>query len=312
MPEGPEGTARAGRPGEAFLGLATIGIRPDRRGKVRELLDLGDRLLMVATDRISAFDYVMPNGVPGRGVVLGRISAFWLRGFAEMIPTHFLSDDPADFPPRLLPHSDVLEGRAMVVRKAERIEVECIVRGYLTGSGYQEYLRDGAVCGVRLPAGIAEFARLPEPIFTPTTKADEGHDAPIAFAELVDQVGVQMAEELRRASLAIYARGAAFAEKRGIVIADTKFEFGRIGGRLALIDEVLTPDSSRFWPGESLGPGRKPVSLDKQYLRDWLLASGWDRNSEPPELPADVIQKTGERYRMAQRLLTGGAPQPSW
>ncbi len=307
-----EARGEASALGAAFLGLETIGIRPDRRGKVRELLDLGDRLLMVATDRISAFDHVMPNGIPGRGVVLGRISAFWLRGFGQLMPTHFLSDDPADFPPRLLPHGAVLAGRAMVVRKAERLDVECIVRGYLTGSGYQDYLRDGAVCGVRLPAGIKEFEKLPEPIFTPTSKAEEGHDAPMTYAELDDQVGRETADELRRLSLAIYTRGAAFAEGRGIVIADTKFEFGRIAGRLALIDEVLTPDSSRFWPGDSLGPGRKPVSLDKQYLRDWLLASGWDRNSAPPELPQEVVAKTGERYRMAERLLTGGARQPSW
>jgi len=307
-----EASGTAGPPGGAFLGLETIGIRPDRRGKVRELLDLGDRLLMVATDRISAFDFVMPTGIPGRGVVLGRISAFWLRGFGQLMPTHFLSNDPADFPPRLLPYSDVLEGRAMVVRKAQRLDVECIVRGYLTGSGYQDYLRDGAVCGVRLPAGIREFEQLPEPIFTPTSKADEGHDAPITFAALADQVGQDTAHELHRLSLEIYTRGAAYAGQRGIVIADTKFEFGRIAGRLALIDEVLTPDSSRFWPSDSVGGGRKPVSLDKQYLRDWLLASGWDRHSDPPELPAEVVAKTGERYRMAERLLTGGAPQPSW
>jgi phosphoribosylaminoimidazole-succinocarboxamide synthase len=307
-----EGTGQNNASGAAFLGLATIGIRPDRRGKVRELLDLGDRLFMVATDRISAFDFVMPNGIPGRGVVLGRISAFWLRGFGEVVPTHFISDDPADFPPSLLPYSDVLEGRAMVVRKAQRLEVECIVRGYLTGSGYQDYLRDGAVCGVRLPVGIKEFEQLPEPIFTPTTKAEAGHDAPMTFAELCNQVGAETAAELHRLSLEIYTRGAAFAKGRGIVIADTKFEFGRIAGRLSLIDEVLTPDSSRFWPGDSLGAGRKPVSLDKQYLRDWLLASGWDRNSDPPELPAEIVEKTGERYRMAMRLLTGGAAQPSW
>ncbi len=305
-------SAKSAVPGEAFLGLETLGIPPHQRGKVREILDLGDHLLLVATDRISAFDHVMPNGIPGRGAVLGRISAFWLRGFSSRLPTHFVSNDTRVFPERLREHASVLSGRAMLVRRARRVDAECIVRGYLTGSGYQDYLRDGHVCGVALPEGIQEFQKLPEPIFTPTTKADEGHDAPMTFEQLVDQVGAETAADLRRLSLEIYGRGAAYAERRGIIIADTKFEFGWIDQKLALIDEVLTPDSSRFWPAESVGGDRKPVSLDKQFLRDWLLSSGWDRNSDPPELPDDVVSKTGERYRMAERLLTGGAEAPQW
>lgn len=296
-------------PKAAFMGLSTLGITPTSRGKVREIVDLGDRLLLVATDRISAFDYVMPNGIPDRGTVLGRISAFWLRGFAELMPTHFLSSDPADFPGELAAHAEELQGRAMLVRKAERIDVECIVRGYLVGSGYAAYCATGEVNGIKLPAGLKEFAKLPEPLFTPTTKADEGHDEAMTYQQLVDQVGRERAAELQRASLEVYAKGSAYAEGRGIIIADTKFEFGLIGGALAIIDEVLTPDSSRFWPAESLGTG-KPVSLDKQYLRDYLLGCGWDRNSSPPELPAEIIAKTGERYRMAERLLTGGAQKP--
>ena len=295
--------------GAAFMGLSTLGLTLSTRGKVREIVDLGDQLLLVATDRISAFDYVMPNGIPDRGTVLGRISAFWLRGFSELMPTHFISADPDDFPGEFAEHADQLNGRAMLVRKAERIDVECIVRGYLVGSGYAAYQETGEVNGIKLPAGLKEFAKLPEPLFTPTTKADEGHDEPMTYPQLVDQVGADRAADLQRASLEIYAKGSAYAERRGIVIADTKFEFGLIGGTLTIIDEVLTPDSSRFWPADSLGSG-KPVSLDKQYLRDYLLGCGWDRNSAPPELPAEIVEKTGERYRMAERLLTGGAQQP--
>lgn len=298
--------------GAAFMGLETLGIEPDQRGKVREILDLGDNLLLVATDRISAFDVVMPNGIPGRGRVLGRIAAFWLRGMGDLIPTHFLTSDATRFPGKLCEFADVLSGRAMLVRKAKRIDAECIVRGYLAGSGYALYQETGEINGISLPPGLKEYERLPEPIFTPTTKADEGHDQPMTFDELVAQVGAERAEALQRASLEIYSRGAAYAERRGIVIADTKFEFGLIDDRLAIIDEVLTPDSSRFWPAESVGAGKKPVSLDKQVLRDYLLSTGWDRNPPPPELPHEIIQKTMDRYQMAERLLVGDSEQPSW
>ncbi len=304
----------AAQPGAevAFMGLETLGIKPDQRGKVREIMDLDDNLLLVATDRISAFDVVMPNGIPGRGRVLGRIAAFWLRGLAEHIPTHFLTDDATRFPGKLGEFADTLSGRAMLVRKAKRIDAECIVRGYLAGSGYGLYKESGEINGIALPPGLKEYERLPEPIFTPTTKADEGHDEPMTFDELSAQVGSDMAEALRRASLDIYSRGADYAQRRGIVIADTKFEFGLIDDKLAIIDEVLTPDSSRFWPAESVGTGKKPVSLDKQVLRDYLLSTDWDRTPPPPELPLEIIQKTVDRYQMAERLLVGGAEQPTW
>jgi phosphoribosylaminoimidazole-succinocarboxamide synthase len=295
-----------------FMGLETIGVSPTQRGKVREMLDLGDTLLLVATDRISAFDIVMPNGIPGRGAVLNRISAFWLRGLGSIVPTHFVTDKAADFPAELRKHAAILGGRAMVVRKAERIAAECIVRGYLAGSGYTAYRDSGAVNDVKLPPGLKNFDQLPEPIFTPTTKADTGHDEPLTHAELASQVGEELAATLQRLSIEIYRRGAAYAEKHGIVIADTKFEFGVIDGQVALIDEVLTPDSSRFWPRESVGPGRRPVSLDKQFLRDHLLSVKWDRTPPAPELPPEIIEKTRERYVLAERLLTGGSDCPAW
>ncbi len=297
---------------EAFMGLESLGLQPSSRGKVREIAELGERLLIVATDRISAFDLVMPNGIPGRGTVLGRIAAFWFRGFSDLLPTHFISNDPNDFPEPFKGHAAVLSGRAMLVRRAERIEVECIVRGYLAGSGYADYRQSGEVSGVKLPAGLKEFDPLPEPIFTPTTKADEGHDEPMTPAELVAAVGADLAEQLKLLSLEIYRRGAEYARRRGIVVADTKFEFGHIDGKVTLIDEVLTPDSSRFWPVESVGSGKKPVSLDKQFLRDYLISIRWDRKPPAPRLPDDVIQKTQERYRIAERLLTAGAAQPVW
>ena len=297
---------------EAFMGLETIGITPHSKGKVREIMDLGDNLLLVATDRISAFDHVMPTGIPGRGAVLGSISAFWFRGFDSVMPTHFISDDPVDFPSELTAHAMILKDRAMLVRKAERIDVECIIRGYLTGSGYAMYKKTGEINGIKLPEGMSDFDQIPEPMFTPTTKADEGHDEPMTYTELVDQVGEDMAAQLKRVSLEIYSRGASYALKSGIIIADTKFEFGIIDGKLTLIDEVLTPDSSRFWPLESWGPGKKPTSLDKQFLRDYLLETGWDRNSPPPELPAEIVAKTTERYLSAREHLTGGQKQPAW
>jgi phosphoribosylaminoimidazole-succinocarboxamide synthase len=298
--------------GSPFMGLAELGVTPAHGGKVREILDLGRDLLIVTTDRISAFDFVMPTGIPGKGIVLNRISAFWFRGLADFLPTHFLDDEGADLPPVLRPHAARLAGRCTRVRKAERVPVECVVRGWLTGSGYASYRESGTVCGVALPPGLAEFDRLPEPIFTPTSKADQGHDLAMTYPELRDLVGVEAAGELRRLSLEIFARGTAYAESRGIVIADTKFEFGVIDGRLALIDEVLTPDSSRFWPRDSVGPGRKPVSLDKQVLRDYLLGTGWDRARDPPGLPPEIVAQTSRRYAEVAARLLGDAARPIW
>jgi phosphoribosylaminoimidazole-succinocarboxamide synthase len=295
-----------------FMGLASLGVTPRHHGKVREILDLGEELLIVATDRLSAFDHVLPTGIPERGILLTRIATFWFRGLVDFVPTHFVSDAADALPPDLAPHQAALTGRVMRVRKAERVPVECVVRGWLTGSGYQSYQANGTVCGIPLPKGLGNFERIPEPIFTPTTKADQGHDEPLTFEELADHIGGDLATELRRLSLMIFARGAAYAEKRGIVIADTKFEFGWIDGRLALIDEVLTPDSSRFWPSDSVGQGRAPHSLDKQFVRDYLLASSWDRVSTPPPLPAEVVARTRERYREAAERLMGGRTRPDW
>ena len=276
--------------------------QPVRRGKVRDIYDFGDRLLFVATDRISAFDYILPTGIPRKGEVLTRISRFWFDCLD--VPHHFLSDDlsllglPADA-------ADHLKNRSMVVRKSEVVPIECVVRGYLAGSGWNEYRENGTVCGVRLPAGLSESSRLPEPIFTPATKAEEGHDENISFDQMQQIIGSDLAAELRELSLNIYERGSQHARERGIIIADTKFEFGLLDGHVLLIDEVMTPDSSRFWTEDSYSPGGSQFSYDKQFVRDWLLASGWDRNSPPPELPDDVVRKTAEKYIEAFEQLTG-------
>lgn len=309
MAQGPMPDALTSAP---FMGLAEFGVRPAHAGKVREIVDLGPDLLIVTTDRISAFDFVMPTGIPGKGIILNRIAAFWFRGIADWLPTHFIDDAPAELPEPLRPHAARLAGRCMRVRKAARLPVECVVRGWLTGNGYASYRATGKVCGLELPPGLVEFDRLPEPIFTPTTKAETGHDENLTFEALADQLGGDLAAELRRLSLALFRRGSAYAEQRGIVIADTKFEFGRIDGRLAVIDEVLTPDSSRFWPRDSIGPGRKPVSLDKQVLRDHLLGSGWDRKGPPPVLPAEIVVRTRERYLDVAERLMGEASRPAW
>jgi len=297
---------------EPFMGLATLGIEPTHRGKVREIIERGEELWIVATDRLSAFDHVLATGIPQRGALLTRLAAFWFRGLAGRWPTHFISDRAEDLPRDLAPHAAALAGRTMRVRKAKRIPFECIVRGWLTGSGYQAYRETGSICGVALPPGLENFSRLPEPIFTPTTKADEGHDEPITYAELAAALGEDLAAALRRRSLAVFSAGAAYAEARGIVIADTKFEFGWIDGELALIDEVLTPDSSRFWPRDSVGDGRRPVSLDKQFVRDYLLGTEWDRQSAPPPLPPDVVAKTYARYAEAVAQLAGEREAPAW
>jgi phosphoribosylaminoimidazole-succinocarboxamide synthase len=276
-----------------------------RRGKVRDVYDLGDRLLIVATDRISAFDWILPTAIPDKGRVLTQISLYWFERIG--VPHHVLSTDVADFGLPASVDASLFEGRAMLVRKAEVAPVECVVRGYLAGSGWKEYQRQGTVCGIPLPGGLLESSRLPEPIFTPATKATSGHDENIPFAQMAEIVGADHAAELRRLSHDVYARGAAEAIERGIIIADTKFEWGRLDGKWILVDEVLTPDSSRFWPADQYAAGRGQASFDKQFVRDWLEQTTWDKNSPPPELPPEIVVKTREKYIEAFERLTGTA-----
>ncbi len=284
----------------------SIDLAPDARGKVRDIFDLGDRLLIVATDRISAFDVVLPDPIPYKGQVLTQISLFWLHELADTVPNHLISADPADLPADFRAYASSLAGRMMLVRKAEVFPVECIVRGYLAGSGWKEYQERGTVCGQPLPAGLLESSRLPEPIFTPSTKAAVGeHDENISFERMVDLIGREHAERLRDVSIELYSRAAEYARTRGIIIADTKFEFGLIDGEVTLIDEVLTPDSSRFWPADSYEPGHGQPSFDKQFVRDWLEASGWDKKPPAPHLPEDVIVMTAEKYVEAYEAITG-------
>jgi phosphoribosylaminoimidazole-succinocarboxamide synthase len=290
---------------DAVLQIDLPGLPLFRRGKVREVYDLGDRLLFVTSDRISAFDVVLPSGIPDKGTVLTQLSAFWFARTGHIVPNHFITADVAQFPPELRAHADKLRGRAMLVQKAERIDFECVVRGYLAGSAWAEYQRDGTVCGAPLPPGLRESDELPQPIFTPATKAETGHDVNISVDELAAAVGADLARRLAETSIALYSFARAFARERGIIIADTKFEFGFRDGQLILIDEVLTPDSSRFWDAATYEPGRPQPSFDKQYVRDWLTASGWNREPPAPELPPDVVARTAEKYREAYRRITG-------
>ena len=277
---------------------------PCRRGKVRDVYDLGDKLVIVATDRISAFDWVLPTGIPDKGRVLTQLTLFWLEYLN--VPNHLLGTDVKQMGPAFAERAEVLTGRSMLVRKAKVVPVECVVRGYLAGSGWKEYRRDSKVCGVSLPSGLEESQQLPEPIFTPATKEETGHDINISFEQMVEITGKATAEELRRRSLEVYVKAAEYAQHRGIIIADTKFEWGQLpNGELILIDEVLTPDSSRFWPRDQYRPGTSPPSFDKQFVRDWLLTTGWDKNSPPPAAPADVVAKTREKYLEAYERLTG-------
>ena len=279
--------------------------KPDHQGKVRDIYDLGDELLLVATDRISAFDYILPDEIPYKGKVLTQLSIFWFELFDGLVENHLVSADVADLPDEFKPDADYLEGRFMLVRKADMFPVECIVRGYLAGSGLAEYERTGTVCGIELPSGLVNSSKLPMPIFTPSTKADIGdHDENISFEQCVRLVGEDDAQELSRLSLQIYQTAADYARDRGIIIADTKFEFGRIGDSIVLGDEVLTPDSSRFWSAETYEPGKSQPSFDKQYVRDWL-SENWDRKGEPPHLPEDVIERTSEKYVAAYEMITG-------
>jgi phosphoribosylaminoimidazole-succinocarboxamide synthase len=292
-----------------LIGTSFPGLPPVRSGKVRDLFDAGDDIVIVATDRISAFDYVLGSAIPDKGKVLTQLSTFWFDLTAGVVPNHVLSVDPQAFPAELRPHADVLRGRSMLVRRTEPIPIECVVRGYLVGSGWAEYRKSGTVCGIALPAGLREADRLPEPIFTPSTKAETGHDVNISQEEAGRLVGRGLIETLARLSLQVYSMGAAHAETRGIIVADTKFEFGilRSGGReqILLIDEVLTPDSSRFWPADGYAPGGSQPSFDKQFVRDYLEQIKWNKLPPVPSLPDDVIARTREKYVEALRRLAG-------
>ncbi len=279
------------------------GVKLRSRGKVRDMYEVGDALLMVATDRLSAFDVVLPTPIPDKGRVLTQLSLFWFDRLREMLPNHVIS--ATEFPRQLDPYRAQLNGRAILVRRTEPLPIECVVRGYLSGSGWKDYKATGKVCGIALPAGLQESSRLPEPIFTPATKATSGHDENISFEQAVALVGQRVAEPARDFSLEIYRRATAYAEQRGILIADTKFEFGQAGGELVWIDEALTPDSSRFWPAAEYAPGRAQPSFDKQYVRDYLERMRWNKQPPGPELPAEVVAGTRGKYREACRLLTG-------
>lgn len=277
---------------------------PVRHGKVRDVYDLGDRLVIVATDRISAFDWVLPTGIPDKGRVLTALTLFWLDHLK--VPNHLLSTDLGDMPDVFARQGEALAGRTMLVRKAKVVPIECVVRGYLAGSGWKEYRKDGTVCRIPLPPGLKESDQLPEPIFTPATKEESGHDINISWEQMLPITGEPVARELRQRSIDCYRRAADYARGRGIIIADTKFEWGAMpDGQILLIDEVLTPDSSRFWPVDRYEPGRSPPSYDKQFVRDWLESTSWDKESQPPELPPDVVQQTRDKYLEAFERLTG-------
>ena len=290
---------------EPILQLDLPGIKKVRSGKVREVYDLGESFLLVASDRISAFDVIMPNGIPRKGEVLTQISHFWFEKFADLVPNHLLAKANDPLPANLQPYAAQLARRSMIVKKAKPLAIECIVRGYLSGSGLKEYKKSQTVCGIKLPAGLVDSSELPEPIFTPSTKAEAGHDENISFEEACKIVGTDLATQARDLSLKIYKAGRDYAKQRGIIIADTKFEFGLFEGKLILIDEVLTPDSSRFWPADKYAPGRSQPSFDKQFVRDYLETLTWDKTPPGPTLPAEVVAKTSATYLEAYERLTG-------
>jgi len=281
------------------------GLRRVARGKVRDIYDLGDHLLIVATDRISAFDYILPDPIPDKGKVLNQIAEFWFRRTERKVLNHLVSTDVDHFPEDLAPYADILRGRSTLARKLDMLPIECVARGYLAGSGWKEYRASGTVCGIPLPKGLRESDVLPEPIFTPATKAESGHDENIPFAEVERIIGPERAAEVRDATLMLYSECAAFARSRGILIADTKFEFGLDGEQLVIADEMLTPDSSRFWPADQYEPGKGQPSFDKQFVRDWLESIGWDKQPPVPSLPEEIVAGTRERYLEAFRILTG-------
>ena len=283
------------------------GVPRHARGKVRDVYGVDDRLLIIATDRISAFDYILATGIPDKGRVLTQLSIFWFDFLRDVTPTHFLTANVDEYPAPMLNFRDQLEGRSMLVKRAKMIEIECVARGYISGSGWKEYREQGTVCGIRLPAGLRESDKLPEPVFTPATKAQTGHDENVSFEQVASLIGDDLARRLRDLTLDIYTRAARYAETKGIIIADTKFEFGFADDQLVLGDEVLTPDSSRFWPAETYKPGGAQFSFDKQFVRDYLESIRWNKQPPAPGLPDDVAAKTGEKYREAYRILTGRA-----
>ena len=292
-------------PDAPLLTLDLPGVNKVKSGKVREMFDLGDYFLMVATDRISAFDCIMPNGIPRKGEVLTQLSHFWFDQMNAIVANHRLARAEEPLPPLLKPYESKLARRSMIVKKAQPLPVECVVRGYLAGSGWKEYQQSQTVCGIRLPAGLVESSELPEPIFTPATKAETGHDINISFEQAAQRIGAEAAEQVRALSVRIYVAARRYAQQRGILIADTKFEFGYYQGSLMLIDEVLTPDSSRFWPAAQYEPGRSQPSFDKQFLRDYLETLDWNKTPPAPELPFEIVARTGDKYSEAYRLLTG-------
>jgi len=292
-------------PNTVVLETNLDGLTLARRGKVRDVYDLGSHLLIVATDRISAFDYILGSGIPDKGKVLTQLSAFWFDHVGDLVPHHVVAVDVDRFPAVTKPHHDVLRGRSMLVKKTDPLPIECVARGYLSGSGWKDYKQTGAVCGISLPAGLRDSDRLPETIFTPATKAESGHDENISEAQAGEIVGADLIRRLRELTLSIYARGVEHAAECGIIIADTKFEFGMIGSELILIDEVLTPDSSRFWPKDTYEPGKSQFSFDKQFVRDHLEAIGWNKQPPVPSLPDDVVERTREKYLEAYKRLTG-------
>ncbi|MCZ6508052.1 MAG: phosphoribosylaminoimidazolesuccinocarboxamide synthase [Acidobacteria bacterium] len=284
------------------------GLPEPKRGKVRDIYDLGHELLIVACDRISAYDHVLHPGIPGKGKILSQLTNFWFDHFSDLVPNHLLATEAAEFPSHLRAKAGVLQGRSVWVKKAQVVPFECVARGYLAGSGYREYKESGEICGIPLPPGLRRAERLPRAIFTPATKAESGHDENVSFDRMCREAGEELARKLRQLTLDLYERGAELAAKNGIILADTKFEFGLVEGEILLIDEVLTPDSSRFWDAERWQPGVEPVSLDKQYVRNWLDASGWDHESPPPSLPEEVVLGTLNRYVEAFQRITGSDP----
>ena len=290
------------------MGVVTqsdLPLKAFKKGKVRDVYEVNDKLLLVVTDRISAFDYVLHEPIPLKGIYLTQISKFWFDFFKDTVPSHVISTDIADFPEELRGHNDILNGRSMLVKKAKVIPIECIVRGYISGSAWKSYQKDGTVCGIKLPEGLKESDKFDEPLFTPSTKAESGHDINISFEKMKELIGKEDAKKIKELSLKIYKEGAKYALDKGIIIADTKFEFGKIGNKIILIDELLTPDSSRFWPADLYEPGKSQPSFDKQYVRDYLTGTCWDKNSDPPHLPENVINETQRKYQEAYEKITG-------
>jgi len=292
--------------GKAVKEIKIPGLKRFARGKVREIFDLGSRLLIVATDRISAFDSVLPTPIPGRGKILTQFSLFWFRYLKKIIKNHLLASDIREYPNHLKGYEEILSARSMLVTKTKRIDVECIVRGYLAGSGWREYRERGEICGVKLPNGLREAERVPQPIFTPTTKATSGHDQNINFSQLVGLIGEERAEMLKQTSLRLYRKALAYSLSKGLILADTKFEFGLLNGEILWIDEALSPDSSRYWPQDEYQPGRAQKSFDKEYLREYLYSAGWQGDGPAPELPPQVVEEVRGRYEETLSRLTGG------